>query len=91
VVKVSDSIPVTDHLACDLGQVSLLRLLRPLKSPDERLELWVRRDTIFQPKGPFPLERFAERKAESRAVFTGNGHCRCSFNRAKAFLDGNCL
>jgi hypothetical protein len=34
-------------------------------------------------KGPFPLERFAARKAESRAVFTGNGHCRCSVNRAK--------
>jgi hypothetical protein len=28
---------------------------------------------------------------ESRTVFTGNGHCRCSFNRAEAFLDVHCL
>jgi hypothetical protein len=42
-------------------------------------------------KGLFSLERFAAQKAEGRAVFTGNGHCRCSFNRAKAFLDVYCL
>jgi hypothetical protein len=34
-------------------------------------------------KGLFPLERFAARKAVSRAVFTGNGHCRCSFKWLK--------
>jgi hypothetical protein len=31
------SIPVTDHLACDLGQVTLLRLPRPLRDVKPRL------------------------------------------------------